>query len=180
MLALQEYLPWKKTSVNFFSAISIQTYKGKQMSIDLSKATGTNEKQPVTSVIFKPLPDLPAPPQKFIDYMLSKWVAKDFPKENHSSYARRELKDWKGHSGPAARVQRGAMEGDLQAEFEQWAGENIGQNFISAGAGWLNVDPEVNPPSIGGHTDRTRSVAIGYCIKCGGPDADLTFWRERG
>lgn len=134
------------------------------------------ETTPLSTLIFKKLPDLPPPPKYIIDLCIQKAQTREFFYENQASYKQRVLKNWGGkYNGPVGRIQHG----HISAEFDQWAQENIGPGFYEAGAGWINFKPGM-PPSIGGHTDRTRDGVIAYNLLRGGPDAELLFWREKG
>jgi hypothetical protein len=134
------------------------------------------ETKPQSTVIFKKLLDLPPIPQHIIDLCIEKYNSREYFPENHGSYKQRVLKNWKGkYNGAVGRIQRG----QVSDEFDNWAREHIGPGFHEAGVGWIDVKPET-PPSIGGHTDRTRSAVVGYNIFPGGPNAEITFWRERG
>lgn len=131
---------------------------------------------PPCSLIFKKLPGIQPPPASVIDFLAERYHQQTYLEENHGSYKRRILRDWQGrYSGPVARIQRGGIGED----FDHWARENIADGFHQAGAGWIDFQCG-DPPSIGAHTDRTRSIVIGWSIFKGGFDAELTFWRERG
>lgn len=148
----------------------------KRFTENVEPAEGT----PLSGCIFKFLPDLPQPPQKFINYVTTSGRQRLYPEENQGSYKQRFLQDFYGVSGPCPRVKHGALPGELGAEWEQWCLENIGEGSHDIGMGWVDVDPEVNPPSIGGHTDRTKNGDVLYVVNQGGPDAKLTFFREHG
>lgn len=120
------------------------------------------------------LPTIPAPPRQFVDQAL----AGDFQfQENQGAYKKtitRELKNWKGMSYTAPRI----MRGKFNDEFVQWVKDNISKDFKDAGIAMFGGDDK--HPSCGAHTDLTRDYVLIYNVDQGGPDAELTFWKEKG
>jgi hypothetical protein len=117
---------------------------------------------------YKILPDLPPPPQKFID-------AVDIDPANLPTETPLHVVNWR-HS-----VENGeeflasvAVRTLISEEWEQWVRKNIVPKFNDTGICWRHC----YHPHGGIHTDTTRDMSITWNIAQGGPKAGIIWYQE--
>ena len=107
------------------------------------------------------LPDLPHPPQKFIDAI--SLDPNEFPTTSPFHEVRVRFCSRDGKKFLASPSVRAALPGDLQEEFEQWVKENVVADFLHAGVNYRHFNADTG----GIHTDTSREFSLTYNIDPG-------------
>lgn len=119
---------------------------------------------------YKLLPELPPPPQKFVD------AVKIDPANLPSTTPYHEVRiRWSTRNGEQFLASKAARV-PLSEEFEQWVRENILPNFNDAGVNYRHFNSDTG----GVHTDTTRDYTLNWNITQGGPRCGVTWWQEKG
>ena len=130
-------------------------------------------------VLFKILPDLPHPPSWMVDNIDLRYRPKmeKFKTEDQEFLKIDTLDQWKDQEYNWIKPM--SSNGNLRYRFNQkdedWVTENITTKFEANNSGVMFFDTPQLP-----HTDTTRHYVLLYNIETGGPDATLSFWREKG
>lgn len=64
----------------------------------------------------------------------------------------------------------------VDPEIWQWVRENIHDDIIDCG---ITVSHFADRPTMGAHTDSTRSFTLLYLLSTGGDDVETVFWQEK-
>jgi len=119
---------------------------------------------------YKILPDLPHPPQHFVDAV--KIDIENLPTTTSVHEVRVRFCRRKGQrflASPSVRT-------PLSVEWETWVRENITAKFNETGINWRHF----NSDSSGIHTDTTRDYTLSFNITNGGPNCHVVWWQEQG
>lgn len=126
----------------------------------------------INQLTYRLLPHLPPPPTELVEQINFELR----PEVNDiGAMGNRQLIGWNGnYTGSATRNIRR----QFNKEYLEWVAKNITTNFQNASLMYCWGDP--SRPSTGAHTDFTRDYVLMYNLSVGGPNATLTFWREKG
>lgn len=118
------------------------------------------------------LHDLPSPPKNLLDQIDTRLR----PMKAQLGYQiERICYNWYGRNFKAGVNARIPF-----PEFEQWVKDNISFHILDAGVNYVVYNDTKNLPiSTGAHTDGTREFVLLWNIASGGPNAELTFWKEK-
>lgn len=134
---------------------------------------------------YKLLPDLPAPPQRFLDEIDLDWqpdtdTTKQYSAGNNQALGEflatapvRNNINWYGrlHQGVTHRRR------PLGSDWETWVRENISNDFNDTGISY--ADGALDRPTSAAHTDGSRDFSLIWSVDPGGPQAELALWRAK-
>jgi len=124
--------------------------------------------------IYKILPDLPAPPVRFVEAI--SLDPNDFPTTSPFHEVRVRFCSREGKKFLASPSVRAELPNNLQQEFENWVRDNILPEFLHAGVNYRHFNADTG----GIHTDTSREFSLTYNIESGGDNAGITWWQEKG
>lgn len=132
-----------------------------------------NKKQPIGLV--RLMPDLPPPPGWAVDNIDLHWRDDDHIPERVSQAPQRSSIECQGVQQRHANHVRLR----LGRKWESWVAANIAPHFNETGVSYA-MGPGLGETvrSAGIHTDSSRDFSVIWLIDPGGPDAELTFWRD--
>ena len=122
---------------------------------------------------YSTLPNLPHPPERFVEAI--SLDPNDFPTTSPFHEVRVRFCRRQGKQFLASPSVRAELPADLQSEFEQWIRDNIISEFVHAGVNYRHFNADTG----GIHTDTSRQFSLTYNIDNGGPNAGITWWREK-
>jgi hypothetical protein len=121
------------------------------------------------------LPDLPAPPRSVLEAIDLHWRDHDHAAQRTSQAPVRSHIVCQGHRQQHANHVRLR----IGLDWERWVADNIAAGFNETGVSYAQGPEEHEPPrSAGIHTDSSRDFSVIWLLDPGGPDAELTLWRD--
>jgi hypothetical protein len=119
---------------------------------------------------YKLLPNLPAPPQHFLDRVIID--TDNLPTTSPLHEVRIRFTRRNGQQFMASPSVRTLFTN----EWETWVCDNIVPEFVDTGINWRHFNSDTG----GIHTDTTRDYTLSWNITNGGPECGVTWWQEQG